>query len=336
MALRVGLNGIGRIGRCLIRLLRTNPEVQITAINDLADIETAVHLIRHDSIHGAFPGQIAADGPERLILDGRVIPYSRHAAPAEIPWARGEVTVVVEATGRFSGNGRARDHLGPQVGRVLVTAVSGLADRQIILGVDEPEFPSSERVVALGSCTTHAAAVPLHLLDTWFGVRAAEMTTVHCTTGSQMTMDGPHPDLRRARCALVSMIPTTTSAQAGLARALPHLADHLTCLAIRVPTASVSLVELVVRTREKVDAPCALGTRFREAAAGRWEGILSVSDTPLVSADFRGDPHSSIIDLPLIARAEPHMVRLVAWYDNEWGYSSRIADLLRLLGENAG
>ena len=333
MALRVGLNGIGRIGRCLIRLLRDNPKVQITAINDVADVETAVHLIRYDSIHGAFPGQIEADGPERLIIDGRAIPYSRQASPAGIPWARGEATVAVEATGRFAGNDQARDHLGPPVERVLVTAVSASADRQIILGVDPPALGPSERVVALGSCTTHAAAVPLFLLENWFGVGAAEMTTVHCTTGSQMTMDGPHRDLRRARCALVSMIPTTTSAEEGLSRALPHLAGHLTCLAIRVPTSSVSLVELVVRTRDEADDPEALAERFREAARGDWKGILDISDAPLVSVDFRGNPHSSIIDLPLIARTEPRMVRLVAWYDNEWGYSSRIADLLESLSE---
>jgi glyceraldehyde 3-phosphate dehydrogenase len=191
-----------------------------------------------------------------------------------------------------------------------------------------------DRIVAAASCTTHAAALPLWLLHRWFGVAAAEMTTVHCTTGSQVTIDGPHPDPRRARSALLSIIPTTTSASRGLVQALPFLADRLSCIAFRAPTACVSLVNLVVQTDAPVDSPEDLADRFRAEAAGPQQGRLGVSDEPLVSIDFRGDPHSSIIDLPLIARPGESLVRVVAWYDNEFGYASRVVDLLRLWSES--
>ncbi|MDQ7088924.1 MAG: hypothetical protein Q9Q13_14175 [Acidobacteriota bacterium] len=180
----------------------------------------------------------------------------------------------------------------------------------------------------MGSCTTHAAALPLACLETWYGVEAAEMTTLHCTTGSQVTMDGPHHDLRRSRSALVSMIPTTTSASRGLVRALPFLEGRLSCLAVRVPTASVSLVEIVAHTRREADRPEDLARRFQQAAAGPLEDLLGVSTEPLVSVDFRDDPRSSIIDLPLLERPGRHLVRIIAWYDNEWGYTSRLVDLL--------
>jgi glyceraldehyde 3-phosphate dehydrogenase len=236
---------------------------------------------------------------------------------------------VVEATGRFSRGERARRHLGGGVERVLVTAVCPGADKTLVLGPHQAEAAPPTGVIATASCTTHAAAVPLALIDRWLGVEAAEMTTVHCTTGSQVTIDLPHADLRRARASLLSMIPTTTSAARGLADVFPHLADRLTCLAIRVPTATVSLVELVVQTEREVPSTEELAERLRQEAAGPYGRYLGVSDEPLVSIDFRGDSRSSIVDLPLLASPGPRMLRLVAWYDNEWGYASRVADVLR-------
>ncbi len=328
MTLRIGVNGLGRIGRCLLRKVRGRDDLQVVAVNDLAPAGTLAHLLRHDSIHGPFPGTVEARGDDSLWLDGRPLPYTRVRAPAEIPWSAGDVDVVVEATGQFSGTDLARAHLGGSVQRVLVSAVCAAADRQIVLGIDAPDPQPGETLIAMGSCTTHAAALPLACLEKWYGIEAAEMTTLHCTTGSQMTIDGPHDDLRRSRSALVSMIPTTTSASRGLVRALPFLEGRLSCLAVRVPTASVSLVEIVAHTRRRADPPEDLAARFVAAAAGPLEGLLGVSREPLVSVDFRDDPRSSIIDLPLIERPGTHLLRIIAWYDNEWGYTSRLVDLL--------
>jgi glyceraldehyde 3-phosphate dehydrogenase len=197
-----------------------------------------------------------------------------------------------------------------------------------VLGLQKPEVGPNDRVVSNASCTTHAAALPLALLHRWYGVVAAEMTTVHCTTGSQVTIDQPHADKRRARAALLSMIPTSTTASLGLDLVLPELAGKLSCLAIRVPTAAVSLVELVARTERPVDAPAVLRQRLRAEAEGPWKGLLGYCDEPLVSVDFKSDSRSSIIDAELCERPGQDLVRLVAWYDNEWGYANRLADLL--------
>jgi glyceraldehyde 3-phosphate dehydrogenase len=332
MPLRVGLNGVGRIGKCLLRLLGDDPPVRFEAINDVAPVETTCHLLRHDSIHGPFPGRCEAAG-KALAIHDRPIPYSRSAEPEGIDWSGQGVEVVVEATGRFSRGELARQHLGGSVRRVLVTAVCPGADATLVLGPHEPGSGPTDGVIATASCTTHAAAVPLALIDGWYGVRAAEMTTVHCTTGSQVTIDLPHRDLRRARASLLSMIPTTTSASRGLADVFPHLADRLSCLAIRVPTATVSLVELVIQTERDLPPVERLAERLRERAATAYGRYLGVSEEPLVSIDFRGDPRSSIVDLPLLASPGPRMLRLIAWYDNEWGYASRVADVLRSWAE---
>lgn len=329
MALHVGLNGAGRIGRALLRILRGRDDVRISAINELAHLDMLEHLLRHDSVHGPFPGEIAS-GPGSLILEGRPIAYSQIPDPAAIPWESAGVEVVVEATGAFSGNGGARQHLERTgVQRVLVSAVSMSADTTLILGVHSGSVEEGQKVISTGSCTTHAAALPLAVLDERYGVVAAEMSTVHCTTGSQRTMDLPHRDPRRARSALLSMIPTTTSASRGLVAAIPQLEGRLSCLSIRVPVATVSLVDLVVQTERPVTSREEVQALFEEAATrSLLAGRLGVSDEPLVSIDFKGDARTSIVDLPLVERPGAHLVRIIAWYDNEWGYASRIADLL--------
>jgi glyceraldehyde 3-phosphate dehydrogenase len=328
----VGLNGVGRIGKCLLRLLQDDPRVRFEAINDVAPIDTTAHLIRHDSIHGPFPHR--CDVVEKgLRLGERTIPYSQAAEPAELSWSAHGVEAAVEATGRFARGELARQHLGGTVERALVTAVCPGADATLVLGPHQPSDAPGTGVVATASCTTHAAAVPLALIDRWLGVEAAEMTTVHCTTGSQVTIDLPHRDLRRARASLLSMIPTTTSASRGLAEVFPHLADRLTCLAIRVPTATVSLVELVVQTKSDLPRMEEVRQRLRDEAKGPYGRYLGISEEALVSIDFRGDSHSSVVDLPLLASPGPRMLRLIAWYDNEWGYASRVADVLRSWAE---
>lgn len=335
--LRVGLNGAGRIGRTLLRFALDETAFEIVHVNDLAGAPTIAHLLRHDSLFGAFPAPVAADGDDVLQVGGRPIAFTREPEPARIDWERQGVDVVVEATGRFTRGETARPHLRGPVQRVLVTAVADGADALVVLGPHDGRLGDAERVLSTGSCTTHAAALPLWLLNQWYGVAAAEMTTVHCTTGSQMTIDGPHSDPRRARSALLSMIPTTTSATRGLTGALPFLAGRLTCLAIRVPTASVSLVEIVAQTERPVDAPAQLAERFRRAAAeAPCAGRLGVTDEPLVSVDFKGDRHSSVVDLPLLACPGERLVRLVAWYDNEHGYTARVAELLRLIAARRG
>ncbi len=328
MRLGVGLNGAGRIGRALLRMLHDDPRVSVVAINDRAPVGTVAHLLRHDSVHGRFPVPVEPDSGA-LRIGGTRVPVTHVDQPGAIPWSDG-IRVVVEATGSFAQGNGARAHLGGGVERVVVTAVSDAADETIVLGVHDGVPAEDTRIVSTASCTTHAAALPLALADEWFGVVSAQMTTVHCTTGSQTPMDAPREDLRRARSALVSMIPTTTSAARGLAACLPGVGSRVSCLAVRVPTATVSLVELVVQTRDPLPPADEIRARLRDAAADRLDGFLGVSDEPLVSIDFSGDPRSSIVDLPLLAAPGERLLRLIAWYDNEWGYASRVADLLRL------
>jgi glyceraldehyde 3-phosphate dehydrogenase len=333
MKLRVGLNGAGRIGRCLLRMLHDDPHVALVAVNDVAAPEMIAHLLRYDSVHGSFSGDVGVerrDGGEWLSLAGTPIAYSRAASPQESPWEDHGISVVVEATGRFTSASLAADHLREPVERVLITAVCPDADETIVLGAHDGAPAPTSRIVSTASCTTHAAALPLLLVDDWYGVVAGQMTTVHCTTGSQTPMDAPRTDPRRARSCMVSMIPTSTSAREGLRQALPRAADSLSCLAIRVPTATVSLVELVLSTSQDLPEAGALRARFLEAASGRLRGYLACEEQPLVSIDFRGNPHSATIDLPLVEVLSRRMLRIVAWYDNEWGYASRVADLLRL------
>ncbi|MFN7964158.1 MAG: glyceraldehyde 3-phosphate dehydrogenase NAD-binding domain-containing protein [Acidobacteriota bacterium] len=330
MSLSVGINGAGRIGRALLRHLSTDSKVRVVAVNELADAAAIAHLLQYDSVHGRFPAAVAAPHDDSLQLGDRSIAFLRHSDPAEIPWQAHGVDLVVEATGRFATGDDARRHLRVGPRRVLVSAVCPGADATVVLGIHAAHLPDSARVVSAASCTTHAAALPLSLLQRWYGLAAAEVTTVHCTTGSQVTIDAPHTDWRRGRSALVSMIPTTTTAVTGLAEAIPSLAGRITCLAIRVPTAAVSLVEIVAQTLAPLDSIEQLRNRFRAAAEGELQGLLGTSDEPLVSIDFKSDPRSSIIDLPLTVNAGSHLVRVFAWYDNEWGYSQRIADLLRL------
>jgi glyceraldehyde 3-phosphate dehydrogenase len=334
MPLRVGLNGAGRIGRALLRLLAGDPRVEIAAINDVAGAEAIAHLLRHDSVYGAPPFEVEAAGAALRVAD-RTIPFTAFPHPEEVPWPDHGATAVVEATGRFSRAPEARRHLAGTVRQVLVTAVCPGADATVIPGLPGFEEGTRAPLVSTASCTTQAAALPLALLDRWFGVVAAEMTTVHCTTGSQVTMDQPHADPRRARSSLLSMIPTTTSAGTGLGLALPHLAGRVSCLAIRVPTASVSLIELVAETERPAGSRDELAARFRAAAAeAPLAGRLGVTDEPLVSVDFKGDPRASVVDLPLLEVPGTRLVRVVAWYDNEWGYANRVADVLRVWGES--
>jgi glyceraldehyde 3-phosphate dehydrogenase len=337
MALRVGINGLGRIGRALLRLahLRRELDLEIVAANDAADAPALARLLRHDTVHGPFPVPVAGtDG--RLVLDGRTVPVGHAPTPAEIDWTFAGVEVVVEATGRFRQRALAAGHLGGSVRRVVVSATLPDADATFCLGINEASFdPARHVVISNASCTTNCLAATLLPLVETAGVEQALMNTVHCVTNSQNLVDNAHADPRRARAAIANIIPTTTDAIPSIDWVLPAVAGRVVGMATRVPVVAGALVDLTVvvgraaRRAELVEA-------FRAAERGRLAGILGTTDEELVSADFVGDPRSAIVDLPLLVSASDRLWRVIAWYDNEWGYANRLIELLALLARRGG
>jgi glyceraldehyde 3-phosphate dehydrogenase len=325
------INGLGRVGRALLRLTRDRPELQLVALNDQADPGALARLVAHDSLHGRFPGTVAAS-PEGLVVDGRTIPLFREADPARIPWPATGATVVVEATGQFRTRALAAAHLGGSVRRVVVSATAEGADATFCFGVNHESFdPARHHVVSNASCTTNCLAPVLLVLDREFGIEQALIDTVHCYTNSQRLMDMAHLDPRRARAAALNIIPTTSDAVGALPLVLPDLAGKLAGLAFRVPVPNGSLVD-VTATLSRPTTADALRNAFRAAASGPLGRILAVTEEELVSVDFIGDPHSATVDLPLLEVVGGRLARVVAWYDNEWGYANRLADLLLHLG----
>lgn len=325
MSMRIGINGAGRIGRILMRALHDDPDVRVAAVNDVAPVATVAHLLRYDSVHGPWSVPVTAETDAIRVGDDQVT-YWSYEHPSAIPWDNAGVDVVIEATGRFTHLEDAEQH---RASRVVISAVGRGGAPTLVYGVHPAGAFAEQRVIAAGSCTTHAAALPLMLLHRWYGVQGADVMTVHCTTGSQVTMDQPHRDLRRGRAAGVSIIPTTTSANRGLCAALPELADRLNCYAVRVPTASVSLVQITAHLERTLPEPEGLVEHLDDVSQNEQKGRLAVSYAPLVSVDFRGNTHSAVVDAALVECPSAHLVRLVAWYDNEWGYVSRLVDLLR-------
>ena len=329
MTVRIGVNGLGRIGRAILRVVSTRPELglEVAAANDRASVDATVRLLRHDTVHGPFPGQVtAADGG--LAVDGRVVPVSHRATPAEIDWSAHGVEVVVEATGKFRQRSLAGAHLAGSVERVVVSATVPDADATFCVGVNERTFdPARHRVISNASCTTNCLAAVLAALHPRFGVHRALMSTVHCVTNSQNLVDMAHADPRRARAAIANIIPTTSDAIPSIDWVMPELAGRVAGFAVRVPIVAGSLVDVVVQLERgaRLDE---LATAFREAEAGPLAGILGTTDEELVSSDFVNDPRSAIVDLPLLQFAGDQLVRVVAWYDNEWGYANRLAELL--------
>jgi glyceraldehyde 3-phosphate dehydrogenase len=334
VAVRVGINGLGRIGRGFLRHALTTGDPVVAAVNDLAEAPILAHLLRHDSLGGRLGVEVRAE-PGGIRAGDRLIPCTRVAEPAGIPWRDAGVDTVIEATGRFTARAAAAGHLEGGARRVVLSAPSDDADLTVCYGINHADYdPARHRVVSNASCTTNATAVLLAVIEEAFGVERAVMTTVHCTTNNQVLQDAPHPDPRRARAAGLSMIPTSTSAAAALARVLPALAGRIHCLAVRVPTAAVSLVDLTVVARREAGLEAARAA-FRAAARGPLRGILGWSDEELVSIDYLGDPHSAVVDGPLLAAPGGSMLRVFAWYDNESGYVHRLGDLVRHLGRAA-
>ena len=331
MSIPFAINGLGRIGRGLVRVARERPDLELVAANDPAEPAVIARLLRHDTVHGAFPGEVAAwDGG--LEIDGRRLPLFREAEPARIPWRETGAAIVVEATGHFRTRNEAAAHLGGPVERVLVSAVADGMDATFCVGINHRSYdPARHRVVSNASCTTNCLAPVLLVLHRSFGVEAALMNTVHCMTNSQNLVDMAHPDPRRARAAAANIIPTTSDAIPSIGLVLPELAGKVDGLAMRVPVVAGSLIDVTVRLARPA-ARDDLAGAYRAAAAGDLAGILGITDEELVSSDFIGDPRSAIVDLPLLQEVDRRLFRVVAWYDNEWGYINRLADLLEWMG----
>jgi len=325
MATRVVINGFGRIGRLVFRAAR-GQDLEFVAINDLTDAATLAHLLRWDSVHGPYPGEVEADG-DAIVVDGKRIPVFAERDPGQLPWKSIGVEIAIESTGLFVDRTGASKHLEAGAERVLITAPAKDPDTTIVLGVNSDAYdPASHRIVSNASCTTNCLGPIASVLHENFGIEAGWMTTIHAYTNDQRILDFPHKDLRRARAAAVSMIPTSTGAARAIGLVMPELKGKLDGYAMRVPTADVSVVDLAVELRDETSAE-GINEAMRRAAAGPMKGILQVCEEPLVSIDFRGNPHSSILDAENTKVMNGRFAKVLSWYDNEWGYSCRVVDL---------
>jgi glyceraldehyde 3-phosphate dehydrogenase len=331
MTIRLGINGLGRIGRCVLRAWaeHPHPEVEIVALNGPAAIEQHVHLLQYDSIHGRFRGEVKADG-DAILVNGKRLPLMQQREPEAIDWSRYNVDVVLECTGKFTKKADASRHLGGTVKKVLVSAPAEGADATIVYGVNNAALKASDTVISVGSCTTNCLAPVAKVLDDSFGIETGFMTTVHAYTGDQNIVDGSHKDMRRARAAALSMIPTSTGAAKALGLVLPQLEGKLDGTAIRVPTPNVSMVDLCFTSKKPLTKE-AIHQAMKDAANGSLKGVLAYEDAPLVSIDFTHHPASSIFDATGTKVLGSHFGRIAAWYDNEWGFSLRMLDVAGLL-----
>jgi glyceraldehyde 3-phosphate dehydrogenase len=327
MGVRVAVNGFGRIGRVFFRAALTSKDIEVVAVNDLADAKTLSHLLKHDSVHGRLDAEVTAKG-ESIFVDAREVRVCSVKDPAALPWTEMGVDIVVESTGIFRDRSTSSKHLQAGAKKVIITAPAKDPDITVVLGVNEQKYdPAKHELVSNASCTTNCLATVAKVLLDNFGIKRGFASTVHSYTNDQPIHDFPHKDLRRARAGAVSMIPTTTGAATAVGLVLPELKGKLDGIAIRVPTPNVSVVDLTVELG-KTASQAAVNDAFRAAAGGPLKGILDVADEELVSIDFNGDPHSSIVDLPSTAVIEGNLVKVLAWYDNEWGYSCRVRDLV--------
>ncbi|WP_088014857.1 type I glyceraldehyde-3-phosphate dehydrogenase [Gottfriedia acidiceleris] len=327
MATKIGINGFGRIGRMVFRAALNNPNVEVVAINDLTDAKTLAHLLKYDSVHGSVNADVAVNG-DSIVVNGSEIKVIAERDPAALPWSDYGVEVVVESTGRFTDKKDAEKHLGGSVKKVIISAPASNEDITIVMGVNDDKYDAaSHNVISNASCTTNCLAPFAKVLDEKFGIKRGMMTTVHSYTNDQQILDLPHKDLRRARAAAMSMIPTTTGAAKAVSLVLPQLKGKLNGGAVRVPTANVSLVDLVVELNTEVTAE-EVNAAFKAASEGELKGILGYSEEPLVSIDYNGCTNSSTIDALSTMTMEGNMVKILSWYDNETGYSTRVVDLV--------
>ena len=327
MSVRVGINGFGRIGRLVFRAGMAHGGLEFMAVNDLTDAKTLAHLLKYDSVYGKYDGSIEAKG-DGIVVDGKEVKVLAIREPGDLPWKDLAVDVVLESTGRFVDRENASKHLQAGASRVVISAPAKNPDKTLILGVNDKEYePSAHRVLSMGSCTTNCLAPVVKVLNEEFGVEHGLMTTTHAYTNDQVILDFPHKDLRRARAAGLSMIPTTTGAARALSLVIPEMEGKLDGMAIRVPTPTVSVVDLVARVKKPATVD-AVNEAFKRYAEGPMKGILAVSDEPLVSRDYTGNPHSSIVDSLSTKVVGGNLVKVLSWYDNEWGFSTRMVEFL--------
>jgi glyceraldehyde 3-phosphate dehydrogenase len=334
MTVRIGINGFGRIGRQSMKaILERHPQdLEVVAVNDLTDTHTNAHLLKYDSTYGRFPGEVEAT-EDSLIVNGHPIKVISQRDPAQIPWSDYGVDLVIESTGFFTDAAKAAAHLKGGAKKVIISAPAKGEDLTIVLGVNENVYdPAKHTIISNASCTTNCLAPTAKVLNDTFGIERGLMNTIHSYTNDQRILDQVHGDLRRARTAGANIIPTTSGAARALALVIPELKGRFDGMSLRVPTVTVSVVDFVITTKRDVTRD-EVNNAFKEAAAGSLKGILDYTDEPLVSTDFRGDSHSAIIDGLSTMVLGGNMVKVVAWYDNEWGFSSRMADLAHFIGE---
>jgi glyceraldehyde 3-phosphate dehydrogenase len=332
VAIKVGINGFGRIGRMFLRAALAKKELEIVAVNDITDAPTLAHLLKYDSIHGTLRHEVKAEGGS-IFLDGKPFQVLAERDPAKLPWARLGVQVVIESTGLFTARDKAAMHLTAGAKKVVISAPADGADVTLCLGVNHQTYdPKKHDVISNASCTTNCLAPIAKVLHESFGIVHGLMTTVHSYTSDQSLQDGPHKDLRRARAAAVSMVPTSTGAAKAIGLVLPALNGKLDGIAVRVPTANVSIVDLTVTVDKDAEVK-SVNAAMKAAAEGPLKGILAYSEAPIVSVDLNGDPHSSIFDAPLTKVIGKRLVKVFSWYDNEWGYSNRLADIAAFVAD---
>ena len=330
MPVRVGINGFGRIGRNIMRAALGDTTIDFVAVNDLTSAHTLAHLLKYDSVLGNLHAKVEAT-KDTISVDGDEFKVLSMRDPAQLPWKDLGVDVVFESTGLFTNRDDAAKHVAAGAKRVVITAPAKAPDITVVLGVNDEKYdPSKHQIISNASCTTNCLAPLAKVLHQRFGVRKGWMTTIHSYTNDQQLLDLPHKDLRRARAAALSMIPTTTGAALAVGEVLPELKGRLDGFAIRVPTPNVSVVDLAALVDKKTSGE-EVNAAIKEAAEGSLKGILQFSTEELVSIDFKGNPHSSIVDAPYTKVMDGDFVKVLSWYDNEWGYSNRCVDLLRLL-----
>jgi glyceraldehyde 3-phosphate dehydrogenase len=329
MAVKVGINGFGRIGRNVLRAALGNPELEFVAVNDLTSPATLAHLLKYDSILGNLPNEIIA-GEDFISVDGKKIKVYAEKDPAKLPWATVGAQVVVESTGRFTDANVAKVHLGETVKKVIISAPATNEDITLVLGVNENKYDAAKHnVISNASCTTNCLAPVVKVLIKEFGIVSGIMTTIHSYTNDQVILDFPHKDLRRARAAAINMIPSSTGAAKALKLVIPETAGKLDGFSMRVPTPNVSIVDLTFISEKATDVK-SVNAALKAAAEGELKGILGYDENQLVSSDFKGDKRSSIVDGPL-TKVIGNSVKVLSWYDNEWGYSNRVVDLIGFL-----
>ncbi len=332
MPVRVAINGFGRIGRIFFRNCKGFNDIEIVAINDLTDAPTLAHLLKYDSVHCPFNAEVKA-GDSSLIVDGKPIKVLAETAPEKLPWQEMKIDIVIESTGRFTDKANASKHLAAGAKWVIISAPSKDPDITVCMGVNEEKLdPAAHKIISNASCTTNCLAPVAKILNNEFGIVRGLMTTVHSYTNDQRILDLPHKDLRRARAAAVSMIPTTTGAARAVGLVLPELKGKLDGMSIRVPTPNVSVIDLVAELSKDASAE-EINAALKKASEGPMKGILAFCEEPLVSVDFNGSTYSSIVDSALTKVIEKRLVKIISWYDNESGYSSRLRDLALYIGK---